>query len=207
MGSWNGTVLVDKADAAGTYYRRNRTYDPSTARFTQEDPIGLSGGINAYGFASGDPVNYQDPFGLCVWDLCIGEAYGTAVLAAGVATILTVAYIDLTHKYGSPSAWLSDHAGATHGKAPDQVTPGTKHVRGVYYPPDRENPEPYDAHYDEHGRQVGRTDWTDQPDPATHTNPHHHTREYGPGYGPKGKETRHEGPHPEDVGKKPHEQQ
>jgi RHS repeat-associated protein len=65
MGSWNGTVLLDKADAAGTYYRRNRTYDPSTARFTQEDPIGLSGGINAYGFASGDPVNYSDPFGLC----------------------------------------------------------------------------------------------------------------------------------------------
>jgi RHS repeat-associated protein len=65
MGSWNGTVLLDKADAAGTYYRRNRTYDPSTARFTQEDPIGLSGGINAYGFASGDPVNFGDPFGLC----------------------------------------------------------------------------------------------------------------------------------------------
>jgi RHS repeat-associated protein len=65
MGSWNGTVLVDKADAAGTYYRRNRTYDPSTARFTQEDPIGLAGGMNEYGFASGDPVTYSDPFGLC----------------------------------------------------------------------------------------------------------------------------------------------
>jgi RHS repeat-associated protein len=65
MGSWNGTVLVDKADAAGTYYRRNRTYDPSTARFTQEDPIGLAGGLNEYGFASGDPADYGDPFGLC----------------------------------------------------------------------------------------------------------------------------------------------
>ncbi len=65
MGSWNGTLLVDKADATGTYYRRNRSYDPATARFTQEDPIGLSGGLNTYGFASGDPVNYSDPFGLC----------------------------------------------------------------------------------------------------------------------------------------------
>jgi RHS repeat-associated protein len=64
MGSWNGTVLIDKADATGTYYRRNRTYDPSTARFTQEDPIGLAGGINEYGFASGDPATYSDPFGL-----------------------------------------------------------------------------------------------------------------------------------------------
>ncbi len=65
MGSWNGTLLLDKPDAAGTYYRRNRTYDPSTARFTQEDPIGLAGGINEYGFASADPANYGDPFGLC----------------------------------------------------------------------------------------------------------------------------------------------
>jgi hypothetical protein len=27
--------------------------------------MGLAGGINAYAFASGDPVNYSDPFGLC----------------------------------------------------------------------------------------------------------------------------------------------
>ena len=64
-GSWNGTLLLDKPDATGTYYRRNRSYDPSTARFTQEDPIGLAGGLNEYGFASGDPANYGDPFGLC----------------------------------------------------------------------------------------------------------------------------------------------
>src|SRR5207247_1605652 len=35
-----------------------------TGRFTQEDPIGLAGGQNLYGFASGDPVNFADPFGL-----------------------------------------------------------------------------------------------------------------------------------------------
>ncbi len=32
--------------------------------FTQEDPIGLAGGLNLYGFASGDPVNFGDAFGL-----------------------------------------------------------------------------------------------------------------------------------------------
>jgi len=43
---------------------RNREYDPLTGRFTQEDPIGLAGGLNLYGFANGDPVNFSDPFGL-----------------------------------------------------------------------------------------------------------------------------------------------
>ena len=63
-GNWWGTVFEDKRDASGQLYRRNRYYDPITGRFAQEDPAGLAGGINSYGFASGDPVNYDDPFGL-----------------------------------------------------------------------------------------------------------------------------------------------
>jgi len=46
-------------------YKRNRYYDPASGRFTQVDPIGLAGGLNAYGFGGGDPVSYSDPFGLC----------------------------------------------------------------------------------------------------------------------------------------------
>jgi RHS repeat-associated protein len=63
--AWLGTLLEDKRDASGLHYRRNRFYDPMTGRFTQEDPIGLAGGLNAYGFANGDPVNFSDPFGTC----------------------------------------------------------------------------------------------------------------------------------------------
>jgi len=66
--SWNGSLLEDKLDKAGTLYRRNRQYDPSLGQFTQEDPIGLAGGLNLYGFAAGDPVNFSDPFGLCPLD-------------------------------------------------------------------------------------------------------------------------------------------
>ncbi|MGQ0765418.1 MAG: RHS repeat-associated core domain-containing protein [Gemmatimonadota bacterium] len=73
--SWQGSLLVDKQDAAGTMYRRNRVYDPYTSRFTQEDPIGLAGGLNLYGYANGDPVNFSDPFGLCVLGKDCWQAY------------------------------------------------------------------------------------------------------------------------------------
>lgn len=36
----------------------------ATLYSTQEDPIGLAGGLNLYGYAGGDPVNSGDPFGL-----------------------------------------------------------------------------------------------------------------------------------------------
>ncbi|MBX6330543.1 MAG: RHS repeat-associated core domain-containing protein [Gemmatimonadaceae bacterium] len=60
-------------------------YDASTGRFTQEDPIGLAGGLNVYGYANGDPVSYADPFGLCPW--CIGAGIGAIVGGGG-----TIAY-------------------------------------------------------------------------------------------------------------------
>jgi RHS repeat-associated protein len=63
--SWHGSVLQTKRDGSGLQFMRNRQYDPATGRFTQEDPIGLAGGLNAYGYAGGDPVNSSDPFGLC----------------------------------------------------------------------------------------------------------------------------------------------
>ena len=66
---------------------------PQPVHFTQQDPIGIAGGANVYGFASGDPVNFSDPFGLCVpWPACAlvagraGAAAGTLV-GAGVGAL------------------------------------------------------------------------------------------------------------------------
>lgn len=65
LAQWHGSLLADHRDDSGNHFRRNRYYDPATGRWTQEDPIGIAGGLNTYGFAQGDPVSYGDPFGLC----------------------------------------------------------------------------------------------------------------------------------------------
>ncbi|MFO7294347.1 MAG: RHS repeat-associated core domain-containing protein, partial [Acidimicrobiia bacterium] len=57
-GDWVGSLLQDQLDESGLLYRRNRYYDPNTGQFTQEDPIGIAGGLNLYGFADGDPLTY-----------------------------------------------------------------------------------------------------------------------------------------------------
>jgi len=51
-------------DGTGLYYYRARYYHPGIGRFVQEDPIGLAGGANLYGFVAGNPVSKKDPQGL-----------------------------------------------------------------------------------------------------------------------------------------------
>jgi RHS repeat-associated protein len=52
-------------DGTGLYYYRARYYDPVLgSRFISEDPIGLAGGWNWYGYVEGNPISYADPNGL-----------------------------------------------------------------------------------------------------------------------------------------------
>jgi RHS repeat-associated protein len=62
---WMGTFVANGQGTTGMLYRRNRYFSPVSGQFTQSDPIGIAGGMNAFGFAEGDPVNFSDPFGFC----------------------------------------------------------------------------------------------------------------------------------------------
>jgi RHS repeat-associated protein len=65
-----GSLMTHKRDASGQIYMRNRYFDPTSGRFTQEDPIGIAGGLNLYGFGGGAPMTYTDPYGLSAEDCC-----------------------------------------------------------------------------------------------------------------------------------------
>jgi RHS repeat-associated protein len=53
-----------ESDATGLYYYRARYYHPLLQRFIAEDPIGIEGGLNLFGFAGNNPLRYVDPLGL-----------------------------------------------------------------------------------------------------------------------------------------------
>ncbi len=50
-------------EESGLYYNRHRYYDPEQGRYISQDPIGLNGGTNLYGYVT-NPTGMVDPLGL-----------------------------------------------------------------------------------------------------------------------------------------------
>jgi RHS repeat-associated protein len=49
---------------SGLLLTHYRAYDPNLGRWISDDPIGLAGGINFYGYVSNSPIGMIDPLGL-----------------------------------------------------------------------------------------------------------------------------------------------
>ena len=61
----------------GLDYMRNRWYDSTQGRFTQQDPIGLAGGTNLYAYVGNNPLTFVDPSGL-VLDVALSLGFRLA---------------------------------------------------------------------------------------------------------------------------------
>jgi RHS repeat-associated protein len=57
-------MLERVPSASEVMLARRRTYDPTTGRFLEPDPIGAAGGLQLYQYGHGDPVNFVDPMGM-----------------------------------------------------------------------------------------------------------------------------------------------
>jgi RHS repeat-associated protein len=71
----------------GLHYNYFRDYDPALGRYIQSDPIGLSGGMNTYGYVRNNPIMHIDMLGLQTAVPSLGPASipGAAIQAAPIA--------------------------------------------------------------------------------------------------------------------------
>jgi YD repeat-containing protein len=60
----DGEPDPEQAGSDGPALHAQPLLRPADGALHPGDPIGLAGGLNAYGFADGDPVSYSDPYGL-----------------------------------------------------------------------------------------------------------------------------------------------
>jgi RHS repeat-associated protein len=119
LAGFNGEQLDP---VTGLYLLGNgyRAYSPTLMRFLAPDsmsPFG-AGGLNAYSYCLGDPVNRVDPTGHMSWETVLGIGLGVlgiiaSGLTAGVATpwVMTAFWLGVTSGLaGIASSWFEEYA-------------------------------------------------------------------------------------------------
>lgn len=119
---WEGGPNNTPSDVVGLYYMRGRWYDPQAGRFIQDDPLGVDGSLNLYGFAGDDPINGSDPSGMdptCSWVSTV------AAVSADDRTLVPVVTVDCRESDGgnpNPSSRGNNTAGPAGPAGPSGST-------------------------------------------------------------------------------------
>jgi RHS repeat-associated protein len=91
-------------EETGLYYNRFRYYDPESGEYVSQDPIGLAGGTNFYGYAA-DPTTVVDILGLAASCLPKGKKINRTVYRAEYPTRISTTWtphprnIAASHRY------------------------------------------------------------------------------------------------------------
>jgi RHS repeat-associated protein len=118
---------------SGFYYFTRRYYDPSTGRFATTDPLGITDGINMYGYVGANPMMFVDPTGLLAKGVARSPITASAFLwyNSGFSDLAHLAKnIDNPSQYTSIGAFLdgtwntpksSTHVWDMFGRAPQDM--------------------------------------------------------------------------------------
>ncbi|MEE5041684.1 RHS repeat-associated core domain-containing protein [Pseudomonas alliivorans] len=124
-------------EETGLHYNTFRYYDPEVGRFITQDPIGLDGGFNLYGYCR-NPVAWIDPLGLD-WNYFLTDSNGDTYYHGRASDNASLS--DVMRRHGNNVG--ADGARFGAGDSITQVTPkGTDYntVRGIENSGVRENP-------------------------------------------------------------------
>lgn len=122
---WLGGHGVFHADGSSLYLTRHRAYDTTLRRFLSQDPMGLAGGANLYGYGNSNPLAYIDPLGLCA------ENNGNVGGSMGAAGILEQAGL-VRDNY---NAWVAKFVTESGGYSPTRDA-----IRDFFNQPENSTP-------------------------------------------------------------------
>ena len=121
----------------GLYYNRHRYYDPGIGSYVNQDPIGLAGGVNLYGYVEGKPTTAVDTLGLSSFAASLPSLPQPVVdFAAGFGDTLSWGVTDkirdlMDTNSAVDKCSMSYTAGEVAGVAASTVTGGAAGVRAA----------------------------------------------------------------------------